>query len=339
MDRTLAVWRERALEVKAALSRVILGQESVIEHLLTAVFARGHVLLEGGVGVGKTTLLRALAKALGGAYERIEGTVDLLPSDLIYHTYLDEQGRPRVEPGPLLAQGEDLSVFFFNEINRARPQVHALLLRAMAERQVRAFQRDFRLPYLLVFADRNRIEREETFELPAAARDRFFMEIRMNAPEALDVREALAFNPRFYDPDRLLAEIPSGLLDFRQLEPIAYQIQEHIAASPALRRYVLDLWQASEQPARFGVTVEDLGEQNLVLAGASPRGVAALVRAARVRAFLAGREAVMPEDVQAVFPEVMRHRVFLQPVFEAERELWLPKLLAAILQCVPTPRR
>ena len=138
--------------------------------------------MEGNVGVGKTTLLRALARGLGGQYQRIEGTIDLMPSDLIYYTYLDRNAKPCVDPGPLLTHGDQLATFFFNEINRARPQVHSLLLRVMAERSVSAFNTEFQLPYTQVFADRNRVEREETFELPAAARDRFLMEIKIDPP-------------------------------------------------------------------------------------------------------------------------------------------------------------
>src|SRR5690606_16397774 len=122
-------------------------------------------LLEGNVGYGKTMVLRAFARALGGEFERVEGTIDLMPGDLVYHTYVDAGGKPRIEPGPLLRHGERLTTFFFNEINRARPQVQSLLLRAMAERSVAAFGREFRFPHMIVFADRNRVEREETFEL------------------------------------------------------------------------------------------------------------------------------------------------------------------------------
>ena len=186
----------------------IVGQDRVVKLLTIAIFARGHVLLEGDVGVGKTTLLRAASRALGGAFERVEGTIDLMPADLIYYTYLGEDGRPRVDPGPVLRHGSDLAVFFFNEINRARPQVHSLLLRLMAERSVTAFNREYDFPYLLVFADRNRIEREETFELPAAARDRFFMEITMEIPASRDIRRELAFDPRFHDADALVRTVP-----------------------------------------------------------------------------------------------------------------------------------
>lgn len=179
---SLTDWRTRALQLEAAIGNAVIGQERTIRLLVIAVFARGHVLLEGDVGVGKTTVLRALARGLGGGYERIEGTVDLMPSDLVYYTHVTEQGRPRVDPGPLLRQRESLSTFFFNEVNRARPQVHALMLRVMAERTVTAFDREYALPHLQVFADRNRVEREETFEIPSAARDRFLFEIGMPLP-------------------------------------------------------------------------------------------------------------------------------------------------------------
>ena len=110
-------WRSRALEFEHQLQQVVIGMQPAIRLVTVAVFARGHVLLEGDVGVGKTTLLRSVARALGGAYERIEGTVDLMPHDLIYHTWINADGRPQVDPGPLLKHGELLSTFFFNEIN------------------------------------------------------------------------------------------------------------------------------------------------------------------------------------------------------------------------------
>jgi MoxR-like ATPase len=137
----LSAWREKAQVFESEIAGAIVGQQRVIRLLTISIFARGHVLLEGDVGVGKTTLLRAVARGLGGAFERVEGTIDLMPADLIYYTYLGEDGRPRVDPGPVLRYGSDLAVFFFNEINRARPQVHSLLLRLMAERSVTAFNR------------------------------------------------------------------------------------------------------------------------------------------------------------------------------------------------------
>jgi MoxR-like ATPase len=163
-------WRRRALRVEEEVSKAVVGQADTVRLINVALFARGHVLLEGDVGVGKTTLLRAFARAVGGDFERVEGTVDLMPGDLVYHTYVDAEGKPRIEPGPLLRHEERLVTFFFNEINRARPQVQSLLLRAMAERTVSAFNRQYCFPCMTVFADRNRVEKEETFELASAAR-------------------------------------------------------------------------------------------------------------------------------------------------------------------------
>nr|CAA69191.1 mxaR [Methylorubrum extorquens AM1] len=334
-DAMLTDWRDAAARFEREIAKAVVGQDRAIRLLTIAIFARGHVMLEGDVGVGKTTLLRAVARGLGGAYERVEGTVDMMPTDLIYHTYLGEDGRPRVEPGPVLRRAEDLSVFFFNEINRARPQVHALLLRIMAERSVSAFNREYRFPNLQVFADRNRVEREETFELPAAARDRFLMEIGMEAPRDA-ARRDLVFDPRFHDTDRLTEEVEAGVLDFERIGTIASAIQHAISAEPAIEAYVVGLWEALVRPAPPHPLARHRMDR-LVQGGASPRGVAFLVRAARVRAWLEGRDWLVPEDIRAVFPEVMAHRVFLEPVYEMRRAEIVPDLIRAVFETVPAP--
>lgn len=336
-DAMLIDWRAAATRFEAEVAKAVIGQDRVIRLVTIAIFARGHVMLEGDVGVGKTTLLRAVARALGGAYERVEGTVDLMPTDLIYHTYLAEDGRPRVEPGPVLRRAEDLSVFFFNEINRARPQVHALLLRIMAERTVSAFNREYRFPNLQVFADRNRVEREETFELPAAARDRFLMEIGLEAPRDAAARRALVFDPRFHDTDRLVESVAEGVLDHAGIGGISAAIQHAIQAAPEIETYVVALWQALVRPAEAGIRLPDIDMDGLVQGGASPRGVAFLMRAARVRAWLEGRGWLVPEDVRAVFPEVMAHRVFLEPIYEIRRAEIVPALCRAVFETVPAP--
>lgn len=336
-DIVLSDWRSRARTLEHAVGKAIIGQERVIRLLTIAIFARGHVLLEGDVGIGKTTLLRAVARAIGGRFERIEGTIDLMPTDLVYHAHLGEDGRPRIDPGPLVRHGSDLSIFFFNEINRARPQVHSLLLRLMAEHSITAFGKELQFPYLQVFADRNRVEREETFELPAAARDRFFMEIDVAVPSDEETRRQLVFDPRFHDVDALIDEVSEGIIDYKGLGAVARAIQAGIQASDALKAYTTALWGAVRTPQKYGIGIDGVDNERLVQGGASPRGVSYLVRAARVRAWLDGRTMVVPEDLRDVFVEVMAHRIFLDPVYELRRERIVRALCKAAFDTVAVP--
>ena len=333
----LADWRAQALNLEAEINKAVIGQQRAIRLLAIAIFARGHVLLEGDVGVGKTTLLRAVARVIGGAYERIEGTIDLMPNDLIYYTYINEQGRPAVALGPLLKHGESLSTFFFNELNRARPQVHSLLLRVMAERSVTAFNQEYYFPHLQVFADRNRVEKEETFEIPAAARDRFILEVPIGLPQDSELQKALMFDTRFYDVDALIAGLTPATINYTELNSIAAAIQTHIQASPALIDYTLELCQATRTPAQFDIMLDDVDSHELIQAGISPRGMALLIRAAKVAAWLQDRDALMPEDIHAVFAEVVAHRVFFKPVYELRRASIAPALVEGILQRVAAP--
>lgn len=331
-------WRRHALQVEDEVAKAIIGQRDTIRLINVALFARGHVLLEGDVGVGKTTILRAFARAVGGDFERVEGTVDLMPGDLVYHTFVDADGKPRIEPGPLLRHGERLVTFFFNEINRARPQVQSLLLRAMAERTVSAFNKQYRFPSMTVFADRNRVEKEETFELASAARDRFMFELSMPTPAERAVRRSLAFDPSFHDVDLLIERVGAGVLPWEQLNDIGAAIQRSVQATETLERYVLDLWDATVSPKRFGIQIEGVDMDKLVLAGASPRGMMSLMRAARVVAWLAGRTHLLPGDISSVVPATLGHRIFFTPVYELRRAEIASSLVAKILEKVPTPR-
>lgn len=337
VDGLLAEWHDRALRLEKEVKKVVVGQDRPVRLLTIAVFSRGHVLLEGDVGVGKTTLLRAVARAIGGAYERVEGTIDLMPSDLIYHTFIGEDGRPRVEPGPLLRHAESLSTFFFNEVNRARPQVHSLLLRVMAERSLTAFNREYRFPHLQVFADRNRIEKEETFELPSAARDRFLMEILIESPSEREIQDALMFETRFHDVDQLIQRCSPAIFPYTELNEVSVLVNESVGATKTLRNYALDLCLATREPARFGIQLADADVQDLVQAGASPRAMSMMLRAARINAWLQGRTSLVPEDLRAVFFETIAHRVFLKPIFELRRGQVITDLIEQILARVSAP--
>ncbi|WP_020167964.1 MULTISPECIES: AAA family ATPase [Methylotenera] len=329
--------REKALHFEQLLNSAVIGQAQPVRSLTIAIFSRGHVLLEGDVGVGKTTLLRAAARLLGGAYQRIEGAVDLMPSDFLYHAYINEQGQPAVAPGPLLQSEEKLAVFFFNEINRARPQAHSLLLRLMAERSVNAFNREYTFPHLTVFADRNRLEREETFELPAAARDRFFMEISIDAPNERELQRDLMFNMRFQNTDELINSLPTSVVAYDELNDLATAVQNSIRAELPLQDYALNLWSALRNPTEIGLEIEDVDTARLIAGGASPRGMGMLMRAARCRAWLEGRDYLTPDDIRAVFHDSAAHRIFFTPAYELRRDEIAPQLIHGVLNKISAP--
>ena len=336
-DRQLADWRKHALTLESEVNKVVVGQQRPVRLITTAIFARGHVLLEGDVGVGKTTLLRAFTRGIGGGYQRIEGTIDLMPNDLVYHTYLGEDGKPHVSAGPLLMSGEDLSVFFFNEINRARPQVHSLLLRVMAERTLTAFNKEHYFPHMIVFADRNQVEKEETFEIPSAARDRFMMEIPIVVPTDDAIMQSLVFDTKFHNVDALVDTVKQDVLEFNTLNSFSSVIQNSIEASDTLQKYALNLWKATKAPTHYGVKVSSVDMNRLVLAGASPRGMSMMLRAARVNAWLNERNAVLPEDIHAVLHETLAHRLVFSPVYEMRRTEIARELLAGITNAVAAP--
>ncbi len=334
---TLDSAREQALALERVVNDVIAGQHEAVRLVLIALHARGHVLLEGGVGVGKTTLLRTFSKALGGAFGRIEGSVDLMPNDLLYSAWVDGQGKPVIDPGPLIAHGDETAVFFFNEINRARPQVQSLLLRAMAERSAEAFGKEYRFPHMVVFADRNGVEKEETFELSAAARDRFLFEINIDRPMDSEIRRKLIFDPVYHNVDDLIDTLGESLLDFKELNDIDRQIQNAVFVSPEIENYVVNLWDATWKPHEAGIEIPDVYMEDLVVAGASVRGMSAMVRAAKVNAWLDSRDHVLPDDIHTVLLPSLNHRVFLSPVYESRREQIMPLFVAALRDHIATP--
>jgi MoxR-like ATPase len=191
---------------------------------------------------------------------------------------------------------------------------------------------------MTVFADRNRVVKEVTFVLASAARDRFMLELNMPTPAEPPVRRSLVFDPSFHDVDALLERVGANVLPWEELNDIGAAIQRNVRASETLERYVLDLWDATVTPQRFGVRIEGVDMDKLVLAGASPRGMMALMRAARVVAWLDGRSHLVPNDITSVVPAALGHRVFFTPVYELRRAEIADALVAKILEKVPTPR-
>ena len=314
-------------KLREALSREIVGQAALIERLLIALLADGHLLVEGAPGLAKTSAIRALASRLEADFARVQFTPDLLPADLTgTEVWRPQDGRFEFQPGPIFHP-----ILLADEINRAPAKVQSALLEAMGERQVTVGRQTYPLPALfLVMATQNPIEQEGTFPLPEAQLDRFLMHVRIGYPEADAETEILrlarerahdALQPNPHPTTRMpMADVfaaRKALLDL------------HVA--PALERYLVELVLASRNAARY-----DAALARRIAWGASPRGSIALERCARARAWLAGRDFVTPDDVRAVAPDVLRHRVL--PSYEATAEGWDgDRLVAELLQRVPLP--
>ena len=207
----------------------------------------------------------------------------------------------------------------------------------MAERSINAFNKQFEFPHLQVFADRNRIEKEETFEISSAAKDRFLMEISIETPEAINVQKSLMFDTKFHDVDELIKTVPDSVLPFMELNNISSLIQSSIEASESMKNYAVRLWKSLRDPSSLNINIDGVDSSRLVEAGASPRGMAMLIRAAKVNAWLAGRLTLIPEDLHGGLKETMTHRIFLYPNYELMRDEIVKELLVACTEKVPAP--
>jgi MoxR-like ATPase len=188
-----------------------------------------------------------------------------------------------------------------------------------------------------VFADRNQVEKEETFEIPSAARDRFMMEIPIVVPNDDDIMEALVFDTKFHNVDALVDTVKPDVLQFDELNAFSSVIQNSIEASDTLKKYALNLWKATKTPLDYGVKVSGVDMNRLVLSGASPRGMSMMLRAARVNAWLNNRNAVLPDDIHAVFHSTIAHRLVFSPVYEMRRTEIAREMLSGIVNAVSAP--
>lgn len=341
-DIVLADWRDKALEMENEVNKVVKGNSRAIRLIITSIFARGHVILKGEVGVAKTTILRSVARCLGGGFSRVPGTEDLMPSDLIVRMDYDRKAEKWIpEPGPLLVHGDNLAVLFFNEINRARPQALSAILQAMEERTVEAFGRTWDIPYLNVFADRNSLETGQTHEIISAGFDRFFREITIVVPEDAEVRKEIFCNPRYYNMNKLVDEVREGIVEFREINDVFEAIQQGVEMSSEIQTYVDELWQATRNPKKFRIDslkdadVDDTA--SIIQQGASSRGGGMLARSARTNAWINGCVDVLPEHVLDGFDETMAHRVFLTHSAERRRSAIARHLMVAIKEKVSAP--
>ena len=286
------------LKIKSLLDQlntVIVGKSVQVQDCVACLLAGGHLLIEDVPGVGKTTLAHALARTFGLQFSRVQFTADLMPSDLTGVAVFERSRSEFVfHPGPLFAQ-----VLLADEINRASPKTQSALLEAMEEQQVSVEGQTRALPQpFFVIATQNPLEQVGTYALPESQLDRFLMRISLGYPSRDAELELLASNGR-----RDVADTLPAVLSPAQLQALQAQVLA-VHASPALLNYVLDLTEASRSGAWF-------------VQGISPRAALALLRAAKAQALVSGRDFVAPDDVQAVLPQVIAHR--LQPLPSAGR--------------------
>ncbi len=301
--------RAQILDLKQRISASVIGQEAVVDQLLTALLADGHLLMEGLPGLAKTRTIKTLAKNLESEFSRIQFTPDLLPSDITgteIYTGAGAGGSFVFQQGPIFG-----NLILADEINRAPAKAQAALLEAMEERQVTVAGKTHKLPDLfLVLATENPIEQEGTYPLPEAQMDRFLLHVYVDYATDEDERKILRL-VRGEDagtaPETTGQIAAQAVLDARK-EVLAVQV------SDTVEKYMVALIAATRRPAEY----KNSKLAGWVKVGASPRGTLALDRASRAYAWLAGRDTVTPQDVQAIAHACLRHRIILS--YEAEAE-------------------
>ncbi len=306
------------------MNACIVGQPELVDRLLIALLADGHLLVEGAPGLAKTKAIKKLSEVLEGNDCRIQFTPDLLPSDITgSEIYRPETGVFKFQAGPVFH-----NLILADEINRSPAKVQSALLEAMAERQVTVGGKTYALPKLfMVMATQNPIEQEGTYPLPEAQLDRFLMYVRIGQPDTESERRIL----RLVRNEALEAAVPAveKIPQARVFEARREALNVHL--SDALEEYIVQLVMATRRPEAYGDKFK-----RWVAFGASPRGTIALDRCARAKTWLEGRDYVLPEDIHAVVHDVLRHRVIL--TFEAEAEGITPdSFLDVLLARVPTP--
>ena len=314
--------RELARRIKTELHKRVVGQEEMIDRLLIGLLTGGHVLLEGVPGLAKTLTVRSLAETIRVAFERIQFTPDLLPADVVgTMIYNQRTGEFSARKGPIFA-----NIVLADEINRAPPKVQSALLEAMQEHQVTLGGETFLLPEpFLVLATQNPIEQEGTYPLPEAQVDRFMFKLRITYPGK--------------DMEKEIMRRMSGR-DLAVLEPVAtpdelFATRKEIVdvyMDEKIGDYIVDIVQATREPGAYQLSAL----APLIQYGASPRATIFLALCSRAHAYLRGRSYVLPDDVKAIGPDVLRHRIITS--FEAEaEEVSADDIVARVFEAVPVP--
>ncbi len=321
MEDRLGPARELVDRARREIGVVVVGQEKMIDGLLMGILAGGHVLLEGVPGLAKTLAVKSLAQVTQGSFKRIQFTPDLLPADLTgTMVYRQESGQFLARRGPIFS-----NIILADEINRAPAKVQSALLEAMEERQVTIGETTFPLPDpFFVLATQNPLEHEGTYPLPEAQLDRFLMKIRVEYPnprEELEILRRVGVD-RGRSANRVFQEY-----DLRRIREAVslIDVDERIEA------YIVALVGASRMKSKGPAT-----HSRYIEYGASPRATIFIYRCAKVQAFFEGRRYVIPEDVKAVAPAVLRHRIILSYEAEAD-ELSADDIIKNLLSAVPVP--
>ncbi|SMF93820.1 MoxR-like ATPase [Methylomagnum ishizawai] len=305
----------------------VVGQDRLIERMLVALLADGHILVEGAPGLAKTRAINVLSRGIEGDFHRVQFTPDLLPADLTgTEIYRPQDGSFHFQQGPLFH-----NLVLADEINRSPAKVQSALLEAMAERQITVGRVTYQLPELfLVMATQNPIEQEGTYPLPEAQLDRFMLYVRIGYPEAQHEREILRLvrgEAKRTGAVRSPAFEPVG-------QAVLFQAREEVLGvymAEPLEHYLLQLVLATREPGAYGADFA-----RWLQYGASPRATIALDRCARARAWLDGRDFVTPEDIQGIAPDVLRHRLIM--AYEAEAEgVTADRLIGELLRHVAVP--
>jgi MoxR-like ATPase len=308
--------------VSDAVHERVVGQNEAVEGLLVALLTGGHILLEGLPGLAKTLMVRTLAEAIHTGFRRILFTPDLLPTDIVGTPVFDQSsGDFKVQKGPIFS-----NIILADEINRAPPKVQAALLEAMEERQVTIAGETFHLenPFM-VLATQNPVELHGTYPLAEAQLDRFAMKLEVGYPDRVEEKEIVR---------RVAKGTPIPVDTVITVDQIAEarRAVAEVRLEDDVLDYIVELTFATREPSKYGLS----DFESLIEYGASPRATIFLTRTARARAFLQGRDYVLPDDVKAMAPKVMRHR--LRTTYEADaRSINSDQLIARVLEAVPAP--
>jgi len=306
--------------IRQQVGRAVIGQHTMVDRLLIGLLTGGHVLLEGVPGLAKTLAVRSLASVMKMDFRRIQFTPDLLPADIVgTEIYNPKDGGFSTRKGPVFT-----NILLADEINRAPAKVQSALLEAMAEKQVTLGDKTWELadPFL-VLATQNPIEQEGTYPLPEAQADRFMMKIRVGYPTKEEERRILALATAGF-PELTPVAGPQDIEDCRDAMAI-------LRMEPVIAQYIVDVVHATRNPEEAGLDLK-----RFIEFGASPRATIALAKTARAHAFLEGKAYVTPDDVKAMGPDVLRHRVLLS--YEAEAEgMTAEHVIEQVFQKVATP--